>query len=39
MLQTGFSDLVEQHQGYMYRYAFALLHNGFAETVTEGVIR
>ena len=39
MLQTDFSDLVEQHQGDMYRYALALLHNEEdAQDVTQEIL-
>ena len=39
MLRTDFSDLVEQHQGYMYRYALALLHNEEdAQDVTQEIL-
>jgi RNA polymerase sigma-70 factor (ECF subfamily) len=39
MLRTDFSDLVEQHQGDMYRYAFALLHNEEdAQDVTQDIL-
>ena len=39
MLQTDFSDLVEQHQGYMCRYALALLHNvEDAQDVTQEIL-